>query len=507
MRAWFDGEMRSITNDPNATQDLLLELQRKRFRIFATTKLHTILGHLDARRFEATLQDSRIVSIKLSNGPKIYGTRALVGPTVNGYQALLELWDYCQSWNVNLSSPSWTSEQFLRATLVKPLKLHAPINKGTKGARKGWLQEGTYSDIYYADIKSAYPAAMISEPIPTMLVHTGSTMNGPVGLALAEIVVPSEIGIWSPVHQTTRYGIMWNTQGRTVRGWYSFRELRTASDVGCLVKVLTAFSGKRYGQPFTAWQKIMLELRSLEGTAGKWAKVIANSLWGSFANHGISKRVAFADEYGTEIKEILSIRPPPPNAGFIATEISGRVRDRIYRELVPSNPIYIDTDGGMVRSGSDIPSPAGNHCGLWELRKRFHSVEIHGIGAYIGTDWRDRIDTVLAGWEGTASMADVRTHGGTYGATDRAIQRIKISPRTPWLFDANGKQLGVLPRWNIKDLPQDWKAIPATLVDVPGYQPESLAKIISGQATFPLAFMSDVCNNEDTSQQPAGTDS
>lgn len=491
--AWFNGERQTIANNPTKARELLAKLHRNHFRIFSATKLHGTLQHLDARHFEAILQERRITSIKLTDGPKIYGTRALVPSTITGYQALLELWDYCQSWDVNLSSPSWTAEQFLRATLSQPLRFNSPINKGAKGARKGWVQEGTYTDIYYADIKSAYPSAMIAEPLPLSLKHTGSKMHGPVGLALAEVVVPEEIGRWSPVHEITRIGIAWHTQGRTVRGWYSFRELRTAQDVGCLVNVLIAFSGIRYGRPFDSWQKVMLELRLLDGIAGKWGKIIANSLWGSFANHGYSKRVTFADARGTTIQEVLSIRPPPPNAGFIATEVSGRVRDRIYRELVPSDPIYVDTDGGMVRAGHLIPSPAGNVCGLWEIRKRFHEVEIHGMGAYIGTSWNDKVDTVLAGWEGIASVSDVRTYGGTYGATDKTIMKVKVLPKTPWIFDSNGKQLDILPRWKLESLPQDWKAIPPLLADVPGYEPEPLSKIISGQATFPLALMREIC--------------
>src|SRR5690606_1095041 len=132
---------------------------------------------------------------------------------------------------------------------------------------------------------------------------------------------------------------------------------------------------------FDRWLGIMLDARELPGSAGALGKIIANSLWGAFAVSGPTRVVRFADDRGRKIASEVSRRPPPPGAPFIATEIAARVRERIFRELLPSDPVYVDTDGGMIRRGAPMPQPEGTGIGEWSIRDSFDRVEIVGMGA------------------------------------------------------------------------------------------------------------------------------
>lgn len=496
LRIWArDDEIE--TDNPVEGRRVLRRLDSAGFRIFTTSKLKRVVSGLGASHFEGTLAARRLVRIRLDDGPVIYGTRSVLKGNAESFRELSLLWDFCQSYGAVFGSASWTSEQLLRSTLDQRLRFHAPVGrKGARGARKSYYAEGTYSHVDYVDIRSAYPSSMISDPVPSELVYQpGPSIDYPVGIALADVTIPEDSERYPPLYELARFGMIWKTG--SVRGWYPLRELRMARDAGCRVEPDLVYRGENYLRPFDDWHRIMMEARALPGAAGRLGKIIANTLWGTFANGSETMVVRFADDRGEKI-DLSSVRvrrPPPPEASFISVEIAARVRERIFRELVPSQPIYVDTDGGIIRRERPLPpGTTGSGIGEWSVRDRFEKFELVGIGAYIGHRYNGTKSVVLSGHEGIASTVDVRQHGASGGGTvvaDSAREGwkgAKLRDRVPWVFDAEGRPVSLEYQWPLDQLPGDWSVIPQELAGLRDFGPVRVSELRNDPQAFPIPY-------------------
>ena len=496
LRVWFFDEYAEI-EDPKQARTFLRALTDLRVRVFTSSKLKTVIAGLGAQHFEGTLARRRLVRIKLDGGPVIYSTRRMVPPSERGFAELGALWDFCGERGVAFGSASWTSEQLFRSTLSHRLRFHARVGrKGARGGRKSFFASGTYRNVDYVDLRAAYPAAMVAEPIPTRLDYLpGSSIDHPVGLSLATVTVPDDLYRFPPLYEVARFGMLWQT-GK-LRDWYPLRELRMARDAGCRVEPDLVYVGRDYREPFDAWLQIMVEARELPGSAGRLGKIIANTLWGTFANGSETMVCRFADEYGEKI-DLASVRvkrPPPPEAAFVACEISGRVRERMFRELVPSLPIYVDTDGGIIRRERALPSGMGDGLGEWSVRESFERLELVGIGAYIGHRFNGTKSTILAGLEGTASTLDVRRFGALGGGSTIAdtsregFKGVKLREREPWVFDAAGEPVPLDYQWPLDQMPGDWSVIPPELAGLPDFAPVPVAQLRDNPELLPISYV------------------
>lgn len=455
LEAWTeDGTL--IAHGPAEGRGLLQSLRG--CRVFSATKLNRLAAALDARYFTGTLWRRQLIGLRLDDGPRVLGSRGVLGtvPPPEAYAGLLLADTFCRDHRVRLGSPGWTAEQFWRGTLPSPIRVGSPTGKrGMMGARKDCPNAPIVrGDSFYVDLHAAYPAAMMGEAVPLVLrPSSGRGLDAPVGVARARVTVPEWSAPWPPIPEAMPFGIWWRTG--QVEGWWPLCELRLARDYGCRVEVDAVFEGDGYCDLFGEWGRKMLEGRLLPGTAGRWMKMVGNALWGTFAMDGEVREVRFADEQGSRVERVVRVRQtPPPTAGFVAGEVSARVRVRLYRELIaPFRPWYVDTDGGVIPAGAGMPEPCGDGPGEWSAKESFSKFEARAAQAYRGTDHRGRSRTVIAGVEG-ATFADFDRYA------PEGIQSWRVERVVPGVLDENGEPVPILPRrGGYAGLPPGWTAI------------------------------------------------
>jgi len=434
-------------------------------KIFSRSKVNEIFVALDAQFCEASLWHNQVFNVKLDDGPKVIGTRGVFEDDnpADAFAALRILNDFCISNNVHLGSAGWTAEQFWRTGFSAPIGFVSPLGRrGLYGGRKELYDDSPTPNCLYVDIHSAYPSAM-SGPFPTSLklIDTTVPLTGD-GIALATVTVPNEVGPPYPIFKPVPFGMWWKSG--THRGWYPFADLRNAKNSGCKIEIEAAYNGTGwYPGLFERWRALMIEGRNLPGNAGAMMKVVANSLWGIFGMSGSVKRVRFEDKYGKRIGETVGERKsPPPAAGFVGAMITGRVRERLWNELIPKSPLYVDTDGGVISARHGVPEPSGEAPGKWAVK---HSMRtFYGVApqAYRFIDWQDNETVVMAGNSNATRQTLERYSWTPADAVPGPIFKIRF--QEPNVFDAEGFAITVDNLIQRDTIPEGWKVRQEALI-------------------------------------------
>ena len=456
VEAWTEAGV-EIAHGPDEARRLLAGL--KGCQVFSASKLNVVARAVDARHITGTIWRKHLIGLKVDGGPKVVGTRGILGTVrdkADAFADLLVAESFCRAHRVHLGSPGWTSEQFLRSTLRTSLRLGSPTGKrGVMGGRKDCPDAKPSEPMirgegFYVDLHAAYPAAMVASPLPLRLVPASSRgIDAPVGIARARVTIPESMERWPPIPGLMPAGLWWQTG--EIEGWWPLCELRLARTMGCPVEIDAVYEGRGYDQPFGPWMALMVEGRQLPGAAGRWMKAISNALWGSFSMEGEVWEVRFADQYGTRIGEIVRRRgSPPPDGGFLAGEVSARVRVRLFDELIlPFDPWYVDTDGGVIRAGAGLPEPLGANAGEWSVRHWMKRFEARGAQAYRWTDHQDVTRAVIAGVP-DATAADFDRYA------PEGIQAWRVKRWEPGLLDEHGDPVPVFRRSSYAALPEGW---------------------------------------------------
>lgn len=237
---------------------------------------------------------------------------------------------------------------------------------------------GDYSASRYFDLGAAYPSCMAAEPFPCRLIPVKVTTRlAGVGLARATVEVPPMD--WCPLPVRVRRGAVCYGWG-TAEGWWTYRELALARDTGCKVTVHESWAGVRELDLFGPWWSVVREGRALPGAAGALAKAVTSRLWGAFAlEDDGGATVRWRDKAGRRPVRVRQHRAralPAARTVYVASEITARVRDRLYREALAaaSDVIYVDTDGFIA--GQDTPDNIGTGPGEWRVKAAMPLVEI-----------------------------------------------------------------------------------------------------------------------------------
>lgn len=451
-----------ISETASETIRFLREL-RSTHRVFSMSELRAALQWLGPEHFTVTMLGRSPLRLDLDDGPSILGTRRLFTESdiTEVMLSALTVDSYCRAHGVALGSLGWTSEQFFRLTLPGDLIVSNPVGrKGYAGGRKAAPNPGIFRDVLYVDLRAAYPAAMISEPFASRLeLAPSKSLDWPIGLALASVHVPDSLDAWPPLAELRTYGHAWRTG--EFRGWWTLRELRAARDLGVDITPEIVLRGSSDIRPFDSWWSMIGPGRELPGGAGRWMKAISNALHGTFVLDQPVKVVRFPTGALTAPELIRVRRPPPLGAAHLGTEICSRVRVRMLRELIPSRPIYLDTDGGIILSGSPIPEPTGPNVGEWSVRERIERLDLRGNQAYAFRRWGSETEEIVLAGIPKASRVDLDRHAGDVMADIAAGWRPKIRPAEPWVFDENGEpvplsigtvdRVGVPDGWTVAD--------------------------------------------------------
>ncbi len=426
-------------------------LQRyRRHRVFTVGKPRDLVAHLGGEHFTGTrTSGGGTPKVKLDNGPTISGAYRDPLQGLNAreaYEELSGLAEWLAERRIHLGSRGHTAFQGWRGTLEAPITIKNPVGgKHLMGGRKGAPYIGTFGECYYVDIRAAYLSAMAGL-FPTQLqMDPSKSLDHPIGAALARVEVPESAGVWTPLAEPTKIGPEWRTG--EMRGWWTLGELRNAADHGVrIIAIEAVMAGKRYRNIFGRWlDEIAMPMRALPGRQGRLGKTITGALWGMFSMSHPSKSVRYEPGHGFPPRVSVSRRvgTPPTDGAMWSAEIASRVRVRIMNELVPSEPIYIDTDGGVIRAGSKLPSPIGDSIGEWAIKERMRTFTARGIGAYKWDSHGGETNVTLAGVE-KATVQMVDQYGGAEWDGHRATFLPKRSKlQDPWCWDLT--TLGPIP--------------------------------------------------------------
>lgn len=311
------------------------------------------------------------------------------------------------------------AKTYLRSTLTEPVttyglsgrwESHELHREMAYPARQGgWT--GTYHDMAYDDISAAYAHALGGESFPSHLSLSDRPGTAPVA-AEATVTLP-EVA-WGPLP-------VWQTSGRqageravcyghgTTTGWWSWRELRMATDAGATVERFHRFLRGDLGPQisFGAWLDQALALRAdLSGPAGALAKAMSSMTWAAFAM--TDRRSHIKRFVGKAQPEIVmsSSRLPGIAVAYVANECHARVRQQLFVDGIGPDTVYADTDG-VIRSVSATPSPG------WVRKHDMATVAIAAAQWYRWTDGIQPADRsmrwCMSGIPDDVEVADLET--------------------------------------------------------------------------------------------------
>lgn len=279
-----------------------------------------------------------------------------------------------------ISSPGSSSWSLLRSTLTRPLLIDGAedddrpaIGEVIGGRQEAFVPPGHYGGFVHFDLTAAYASAL------GKLVYAGKWVrwrgmpadDSPwPALVRARVRLPRDVIGPLPRRNRapSREALLRRLErreypaGRVMTGTWTIEELRVAEEAGATVKVLDVWLcvGPGLRQPFLRWWKAIEQARKLDGYAGIMAKTAGNALWGRFVTFGDRTLVRWLD--GHPIAEPYPIRVPPKEMQglLLAETITGRVRARLYREMIAPHAerlISVHTDGGLLSVGEEGERP------------------------------------------------------------------------------------------------------------------------------------------------------
>lgn len=394
------GEIRSAEMGDDA-RSLISEYDN--FACFSP-ELKAVMALADARYFQGKQRREKLLEVRLDDGPKIAtlpNPTALAEPYAYAYAfSTYAEWLTGQGIEFDKRAGWGTMGRRIWTQQSTPVKFRGPpqARLAFYGGRKQAPYPATYQDASHYDITAAYLHALGTNPIPQSLKACKPNewrTPGLDGICFATVTVPD--GEWTPLPERADKRIvrMLRFRGGNLAGAWSFSELRLAADYGCKVEAIESFAGMREQNYFANWYTTMIEGRELKYGAAIFAKQHANLLWSSFATS--PTRITYKryrDSFGhlpTIIKEIKPGKDFSGRTSFLSAIVAGRVRERLYREvLVPEgianlSVVHCDTDGIITGNHNTLPEALTSGTGKpgeWRKTKGLPIVEIRAANTY-----------------------------------------------------------------------------------------------------------------------------
>jgi hypothetical protein len=92
-------------------------------------------------------------------------------------------------------------------------------------------------------------------------------------------------------------------------------------------------------------------------------------------------------------------RQPPATAAYVAGEVSARVRERVWREALHTDTLYVDTDGVIMTAHGTLPPFTQDDApdGHWRVSHNMRVCQIKAAQAYRWIGYDDSEHYVVAG--------------------------------------------------------------------------------------------------------------
>lgn len=332
--------------------------------------------------------------------------------------------------DVGITAPATAVKTFRRTYLKKAVPRsedsHEFVRSGYVGGRvEPFTREG--SNLYYFDINSSYPAAMLQDmPVGRATQWTGTPperfLHGRLGFCEVDIEVPSTVNIPPlPVRGTRELGLpekLLFPTGR-LRGIWEWDEIQMAMEYGAVIHKWHQswwFQGEQFFGDFVRelYQYRDKSNPNYDPGLDAIVKILLNATYGKFGMRTLRRTIYRWDDpdlpngaepanknpdslvwYADEVVDAPYIMPQ------VAARVTALARIRLYRammlaELLGGTVYYCDTDSVIT----DVVLPTSNELGALKDEYPQHGGKIHGqfLGPklYMLEDGQGEVITVKA---------------------------------------------------------------------------------------------------------------
>lgn len=324
---------------------------------------------------EARYWKKRYVSYRF-DGRTVNSCRDVLAtlPEEEALDSLREWKRWAEDLGANVGSITGTSRSIWRASLpAKLLIVSGRMPVPMDGIHIGGRQEGEPGIYEYAalwDIRSAYVSTMrdlwIGARYRRYSRHSLRS-NGGVGFARATVTLPrgAPFGI-IPSH--TSAGHMVFPRSGVIEGLFDLQELRAANTLLAKIDIHEAWIARGLRLPWHRWAANIESGYDLPGKASRLVKLMANSLWGTFAVTGRGAWIKYhRGRSVTTLDERETVAPCKP----LAAHVSAHMRSRLLMEVLHfsgSDVVAAHTDGVLLHPSRQPTHRIGDGIGEWGVR-------------------------------------------------------------------------------------------------------------------------------------------
>jgi hypothetical protein len=370
-------------------------------------------------------------------GKQIYSARDVMASLEpdEALQVLRDWRDWAEDLGANVTSLTATTRSIWRASLPASLLIVSgrfPVPSenlhigGRQEATPGVHESGTLWDI-----KSAYTATMKELWVGARYRHYTDRVIPRGGVGFARGIVHVKKGNpWGLIPSTNDRGTMVFPSHGSLDGWWDLQELRAAVEFGARVIIAEAWIARGIRLPWGRWARSIESGYSLPGKAPRLVKVMANSLWGTFAVTGRGAWVHY--DRGKPVTTLDDKEVTAP-CRALSAHIAAHMRSRMLREVLHFNGegvIAAHTDGVILAPSHHPMARVGTDMGEWAIRDNARKITVISPTAYSYEDFNGRERFVLAG---TPPQFRERVFRAMLrNATGRQQGRTKLVERVPF---------------------------------------------------------------------------
>jgi hypothetical protein len=289
----------------------------------------------------------------------IYDLRGTLKKAPDRLAALLAFVDRVRSLGGAPTSPPGMLHALTRLSQVSEFREQGARFPGTFLWRGSRIERGRHDKMTFGatdlwDIRSAFPHALRTAHVPRKWRHVVTDRIPEVesGFARARVDVP-----WfmhGPIPDVAKHHPDFPVE-TYLRGVWSLDELRAAEAVGCTVRVVEAWIGNSYRQPFADWGRLVDDLRaSVPLSTVPLVKMAANRYVGRFAMDGHRERSRYVNG---ELVWIVEAGHKKPDSLTVHGLVTADVRARLYIDGIypyPAHLVFCHTDGVALLTDASV---------------------------------------------------------------------------------------------------------------------------------------------------------
>lgn len=338
-------------------------------------------------------------------GRTVYSARDILGDLEpdEALATIMDWRDWAENFGANVTSVTGTSRSIWRASLPSSLLLVSgrfpvPSEEFAIGGRQE-AQPAIYQAAQLWDIRSAYVSTMRELWVGARYRRYPHELTIPadgVGFARATVRLPRNL-YWGMVPARNERGTMYFPTKGEVEGFFDLHELRTARLLGARVQLHEAWIGRGLRLPWKRWANLIETGYTLQGKAPRLVKMMANSLWGTFAVTGRGAWIHYQD--GKPITE-LDARDAVAPCRALSAHISAWMRSRLLLEALHFNGHGVfgaHTDGVILAPNGSPVQRIGEKIGDWNSKGSVTNLVVLTPTVYSYLDETEKRRYVVAG--------------------------------------------------------------------------------------------------------------